>query len=493
MRSRLRLNIRQKVAGALTLAVILIGSIGALSYDYLRQVERNQRIVEIADDLSNVILEARRYEKNYLLYGMQSDLDENSRYVQKGIEVLDSIEPEIADVEGALRLDVLQSDFYEYRNLMQQIQGCRERSDRLCAEHVEERLRETGKTMVDIAQELVSFEREKVLTIIRTLKAHLLYSLLVFLGLSAFLIPVVARGIIRPLRAIEETTHRIAQGHFSLLPVVDSGDETQRVVEVFNRMVMELQKRQDQLLQAKKLSSLGILTSGIAHQLNNPLNNISTSCQILIEELGHGDAPFLRKMLANVEQEVRRARDTVRGLLEFSRVKEFALNRASLWEVVESSVRLISSQLPPGVDLLREVPKEMMLYLDSQRMQQVFLNLLMNAIQAIESPPGQVRIHASTDAAQDQAVITLEDTGIGIADKDLPRIFDPFFTTKDVSSGTGLGLSIVYGIIQRHQGTITVESKQGEGTRFTIRLPLRPSLTPTEPASEMTDPGSLIL
>jgi signal transduction histidine kinase len=161
----------------------------------------------------------------------------------------------------------------------------------------------------------------------------------------------------------------------SALDLVRAG-ENQQVLQALNRMTSELEKRQEQLLQARKLSSIGILTSGVAHQLNNPLNNISTSCQILLEEFGHGDPEFMHKMLTNIEQEVHRARDTVKGLLEFSRDKEFALVPHSLKEVVDRAVRLMSSQVPPGIDIVRDVQADMLLNLDAQRLQEVFLNLL---------------------------------------------------------------------------------------------------------------------
>jgi two-component system, NtrC family, sensor kinase len=248
------------------------------------------------------------------------------------------------------------------------------------------------------------------------------------------------------------------------------------VVEAFNRMVAELERRQDQLVQGKKMSSLGVLTAGIAHQLNNPLNNISTSCQIILEELDQADLEFVRKMLTNVEQEVYRARDIVKGLLEFSRVREFSLKPIPLEDVVKRSIRLMSSQVPPGVDLVDEIPGDLVLELDAQRMQEVFLNLLMNGIQAIQETPGEIRVAAAPAPANHEAVITIEDTGVGIPKEELDRIFDPFYTTKEVGVGTGLGLSIVYGIIEKHHGRISVESKQGEGTRFIIRMPYNPNV-----------------
>src|SRR5574340_541075 len=180
------------------------------------------------------------------------------------------------------------------------------------------------------------------------------------------------------------------------------------------------------------MSSLGVLTAGIAHQLNNPLNNISTSCQIILEELDQGEVELLRKMLTNVEQEVYRARDIVKGLLEFSRVRDFALKTVPLEEVVTRSVRLMSSQVPPGIDVVTEVPGDLVLELDPQRMQEVFLNLLMNAIQAIKDPPGEIKIAARADVPHREVMGTVEDTGAGIPKEELDRIFDPFFTTKEV-------------------------------------------------------------
>ncbi|MEW5910758.1 MAG: HAMP domain-containing sensor histidine kinase, partial [Thermodesulfobacteriota bacterium] len=204
----------------------------------------------------------------------------------------------------------------------------------------------------------------------------------------------------------------------------------------------------------------------------NPLNNISTSCQILLEEGGRTDPEMMHKMLSNIEQEVGRAKDTVKGLLEFSRDRDFALIPVSLAETVERAVKLISSQVPSGIEIRKDIPKDLILNIDPQRMQEVFLNLIMNAVQAIENSSGLISISARTDNYAGEAVITVEDTGMGIPEKNYGMIFDPFFTTKEVGVGTGLGLSIVYGILQKHHGSISVESKVGEGTRFIIRLPL---------------------
>ncbi len=462
------LNIRQKVIVGLTACILAIGFIGGFSYHYLRAIEFKQHVVQLADDLRNLILEARRYEKNYLLYGHTEDLRENQRYTAQALEELDQLVPEVQGLKVASQVDLFKQELQHYRKLMEQMadRGPTQGRD------LEEQLRSRGKTLVDLSEQLVIFERQRILEIIRTLKTQLLVAIAVFLGCMGFFTLIVSRKIITPLRVIENTTGRIAQGNFKPLPVLNTRDETQRVVEAFNRMVAELEKRQDQLVQVKKMSSLGVLTAGIAHQLNNPLNNISTSCQIILEELSQGDLEFVRKMLTNVEQEVYRARDIVKGLLEFSRVRDFSIMSVPLEDVVKRSIRLISSQVPPGIDVVEEVPWDLIVQMDPQRLQEVFLNLLMNAVQAIKETPGQIKIAAHQDDGRKQAVITVEDTGVGIPKEEIDRIFDPFFTTKEIGAGTGLGLSIVYGIIDKHQGTISVESREGEGTRFTIRLPL---------------------
>jgi signal transduction histidine kinase len=217
------------------------------------------------------------------------------------------------------------------------------------------------------------------------------------------------------------------------------------------------------------------LTSGIAHQLNNPLNNISTSCQILLEEANPKDDanPFADKLLHNIEQETNRARDIVKGLLEFSRHQEFSIAPTNLRETVETAIKLISSQLPSNISLKCQIPQDMMLLLDRQRMHEVFLNMIMNAIQAIEPDTGTITIKA--EARNDRALITVCDTGSGVSPEHLDRIFDPFYTTKDVGNGTGLGLSVAYGIIKKHNGTISVSSTPGQGTCFSINLPMAPN------------------
>ena len=465
-------NIRQKIIIGLTACLLAIAAVGIFSFEHLREIERKLHVAELTDDFRNNILEMRRYEKNFLLYGSAEDLTENRQYIAAGMDMLDRISPEVKAQRAAAMVSRIRREMIDYGALMEEMTQRLSLDRHMGDSRLQDQVRERGKSLVASSQELVSFERERILIIVNTLRLQSLSSVAVFILMGAVLIPFVAQKIIRPLGVIENTTLRIANGDFAPLPVLETRDETQRVVEACNRMITEIEKRQDQLVQAKKLSSLGVLTSGIAHELNNPLNNISTSCQILLEELDPNAPELLRRMLTNIEGEVHRARDIVRGLLEFSREKVFSLAPIRVGTVVDRALSLIASHVPAGIDLIKDVPEGLSLELDAQRMQQVFINLIENAIHAIGAPPGQIKISAKPDPETGEAAIMVEDTGGGIPEGEVGHIFDPFFTTKAVGVGTGLGLSIVYGIIQKHHGAISVESKEGEGTRFTIRIPM---------------------
>jgi two-component system, NtrC family, sensor kinase len=473
----LHMNIRRRVLLGMLLSVLAVGLIGTFSYLSLAQIERKMGFIEIIDDLGNTILEIRRYEKNYMLYGHQQDYDESRAYVATAREILVRLEGNAAEFGLSQEHASLKSTLTAYEAdsewlYVKQGNGAGAPQADL------ERLRDTGKHLVDLSRSLVMHERARMLTIVHSLKRQLLLSVVVFLALGGGFLFVLGHKTVLALRRIEQATREIAKGRFTLLAPSGSDDEVERVVGAFNHMTAELQKRQDQLVREKKLSSIGVLTSGVAHQLNNPLNNISTSCQILLEEGGECDPGLGRRLLGNIDQEVARARDIVKGLLEFSRAKEFELKPTVLSEVVERSVRLVSSQVPAGVEIVREVPPELVLPMDAQRMQEVFINLFINALQAIKEPAGRILVSARSDPERGQAVVTVSDSGIGINPDDQARIFDPFFTTKAVGKGTGLGLSIVFGIVEQHQGEILVESTPGKGASFILRLPLETPVVP---------------
>ncbi|MCP4754439.1 MAG: HAMP domain-containing histidine kinase [Proteobacteria bacterium] len=467
-----KLNIRQKLLFAFFAFLLSTSILSVISYRNLTQVEEKFNVVEAAYELSNIVLEIRRYEKNYFLFGREDDYKENTRFINETFDLLNVIRPAVKNPNQKSQLETIASELVAYRSLFQKIHGNASDPNGLDERTSQLMLRNSGQNMVNISLNFVAYERQLILKINTRLKNNILISTSLILLLGILVIFFIIWKVIRPLNIIESSTRSIAKGKFEKVAVWNTKDEIQKVMIAFNQMVDELKKRQNQLVQAQKLSSIGTLASGIAHQVNNPLNNISTSCQILMEDFREDCSDMANKMMTNIESETFRARDIVRGLLEFSRNQEFVLRESRLMEVVDRSIKLVSSQIPSGIEILKQIPDDIVLNLDLQRMQEVFINLLMNAVHAISPESGKVSIVGNKDEPTKTVTILVEDTGQGIPETIRNRIFDPFFTTKDVGSGTGLGLYLVYGIIQQHNGSIRLGKMMREGTKFIIKLPM---------------------
>ena len=260
------------------------------------------------------------------------------------------------------------------------------------------------------------------------------------------------------------------------------GDLRETTAEI-QRREQELRDKQGQLVQAGKLATLGELTTGVAHELNNPLNNIGLFVGNAIDlvELGVVDKGRIVRELRNTMQQVGKATEIISHLRTFGRVAPVSREAVSMNQVVEQALSLMHEQLR-----LHEIeveldlsPAEPVVIGNSIQLEQVLINLLTNARDAVaESPRKVVQIAC---AVRERVIqLTFSDTGPGIPEGLEQRIFDPFFTTKEVGHGTGLGLSITYGIIKEHGGTISVVSPPGEGATFLIQLPVASAdTTPT--------------
>ncbi len=238
---------------------------------------------------------------------------------------------------------------------------------------------------------------------------------------------------------------------------------------------IEMQKQLDltyqQLYQSDKLSSLGTLAAGVAHEINNPLNNISTTCQILLEDLEEELSVENLERLRWIEEHVYKASDIVRALLEFSREHEFRLEPINFQEVVDDTLKLIKGEIPSHIDIEVTLQDGLIIDLDKTRMGQALMNIIINGIHSMQEK-GVLTIRGGIDPRSNLAEIIVKDTGTGISGEHMPHIFDPFFTTKPVGKGTGLGLSLSYKIIERHGGKISVRSRVGRGTQFSLEFPL---------------------
>ncbi len=475
------LSLRHKILIILVCYIVGILVISVVSQKDLLKARNKLEAVELAYSLNSIILEVRRTEKNFLLYGTREDLADNSRQLHLALETTDTISEQARKLRGHPMILQLRENIFSYQRDMKLLSKNYTEGNilELSKNERADRLRTQGQEMLELSRGLVSFEHQQIRRILEQLVNQLFLWSIAAIGIGVITPFLVFLKVLKPLRIIKKATEDIAQGRFDTIEVLDTKDEMQQVMEAYNTMVQELQRRQDQLVQSQKLSSIGTLTAGIAHQLNNPLNNISTSCQIATKEFDSDDPELIRKMLRNIDLETTRARDVVQGLLEFSRAREFAIRSAKLAVIVDRAVKLVKSQIPAGVKLKVSVDEDLTLPMDTQRIQEVLLNMIINASHAIRST-GSIDISARVDKENKHAIITVKDTGIGIPKEIQDRLFDPFFTTKEEGQGTGLGLSIAYGIIQKHHGTISVASKPNRGTTFSIQLPMQLKTSDTD-------------
>ena len=242
---------------------------------------------------------------------------------------------------------------------------------------------------------------------------------------------------------------------------------TIRALSVFNLEQRKLFNEQLQrFAQSEKLSSLGVLAAGIAHEINNPLTNVSLNLEMLKDMVG-GDEK-INKKLDSIDRNVNRASTIAKELLHFSREKETALEPTDLNQVIKSTKNLLKNQSnSPDIKMrLNDIPKVMGI---AWKLEEVFINLLMNSIDACEEEDS-IEIETSLNDTSVQVMIT--DTGHGISDDIISQVFDPFFTTKEIGMGTGLGLSICYNIIKQHGGEITLMSSEQGGTIMTTAFPV---------------------
>lgn len=252
-------------------------------------------------------------------------------------------------------------------------------------------------------------------------------------------------------------------------------EERAQLLQEAERREQELREKQAQLVQSAKLASLGELTTGVAHELNNPLNNINLILGNLIDQVNLQpiDQEGLLLPLKLAMAQVQKASTIINHLRAFGRMAPTEREPVSLNEVLKSTIDLMREQLRlKNIDLTTTLSSSNPFVLGNRiQLEQVFLNLLTNARDAVDSRQKKAVLLRS-DVRGKSVEVTFQDSGIGISSENLTRIFDPFFTTKAVGEGTGLGLSISYGIIKEHQGHISVQSRQGEGSTFHIMLPL---------------------
>jgi len=512
-------SIRQKITFGYYAFIAMVIGLSVITLAQMEFIETRMIFGAAVHEFLDTVLEVRRFEKNYLLYERQTDYRENARYIAQAHDLLVMKSKRFDTIASPDRIQAIQKLLDQYRVMMEQHFTLVGKTSFTFGPSIQERknmidfrIRSIGDTITTAAMDVEMSERKGLIRANNDTQRIVIMSIAVLAVLAVIAGRVLSRIVLEPLERIEKTMDEIADGKFVNIQIGSHEQEIVSLTRAFNRMIRELELRQRHLVQSEKLASLGTLLSGVAHELNNPLSNISSSGQILAEELKEGqgsgvkgqgtqqatpvlDPDFAIELVSQINEQTDRARNIVRSLLEFSRTMDFKKQSLPLRDLLEETIRFVKGQMPKDMTITLNVPDDLSISADKQRIQQAFLNLIKNAIEAVPGK-GAISINArkrrAVDKADDDTGITtylkyrgkctleddtvdieVKDNGAGIPAEVLPKVFDPFFSTKDVGKGSGLGLFIVYEIIEEHDGCIAVSSEPGKGTTFLIRLPVK--------------------
>jgi signal transduction histidine kinase len=468
----LQLTIKRRIIIAVVIQAIMIAIIGLFVYLSFSNVLNKLLSIEKMDDVNISILEMRTEEKNYFLYKDINFLKELAKLGEGTLENMESSKPYVVSTlhrQGRRNYESLLELTRNYLSLAKDVVATG-----VAPVDFEVNFRALGHELTAISEHLLKQEhRKSVNQTIHSVAIMLIASLGVIFLIQLFLWKYFFRLIIEELNIMESLIRKVSEGRFHevAMETISPKNELEIAIKAFSDCARQLEKREAEIKQTGKLASLGVLISGVAHELGNPLNNISLMAQTYLgiyDMLGDEEKKIY---MGDVLNQTERIRKIVGNLLEFSRQMKPELQQWDIGEIVEFVLTLVSNQLmisnvKPHLSIAEGLPA---VYADASQIEQVLVNLFINAIQAMPKG-GDLFISARYDPKEDRLVLEVRDTGTGISNEILPHIFDPFFSTKG-TKGTGMGLSVSYGIIRQHQGDIAVESEEGRGTKFIIKLP----------------------
>ena len=339
-------------------------------------------------------------------------------------------------------------------------------------------------------------------------------SMMLSIGIAAVLAIYTSRAIARPIQSVTHVAEKATQdGNFDLQAPVTTEDEIGVLATSLNHLIQrvatqirELQQAQAQLIQSEKMSSLGRMVAGLAHEINNPVNFIygnltyaqdythdilellylyqqhyphpSADIQTKLDEI---DWQFIRedfpKIMDSMQVGTERIRQIILSLRNFSRLDEAEMKQVNIHEGIDNTLLILNSRLSQNIDIIKQYGQIPLIECYPAQLNQVFMNIINNAIDelSVESRLSKRQILIQTQQVEsNQVEVKIRDTGSGIPPEIKHKIFDPFFTTKPVGQGTGMGLAISYQIIEKHQGKIEVISEVGQGSEFVVSLPIKP-------------------
>ena len=479
--SRPRFSVRFLIGAGFGLVFLFAVTANLLWIASIYRMEEKLHWLEVADKYLYEIQQARRFEKNHFLYG--TGLGEALEHAHRARHLL------VANAEG-LREEVgwafedIVRPAEQYEKMLEAIYQAPtaegEPGSAAQAKSDEVKIRRHGAVMVAAAVDLVSRERKTVEAMFERAKRQPIYSLIPLLALMLYLSHFLAMRIVRPLSRFQGYAQRIARGDFTpITPARRYRDEFTELGMAVNHMLSELQQHEKLLVESHKLRAVGTLTAGVAHELNNPINNILLTAHMLKEDFPDLTDDERLEMLDDIISQSERSNRIVHQLLDFARESEAKTQPLDIGNLVEETVRLAQNQIRlAGVRLETKIaPNLPRVHGDYQQLSQVFLNLLLNALEATTTD-GHIVLTASAMTRSPYLRVNVTDDGMGIPNHQLSSIFDPFFSTKlrgtesARGGGVGLGLSVSQGIVAKHGGRIEVLSEEGKGSTFSVLLPV---------------------
>lgn len=427
------------------------------------QMETSIATAEIVDSIRDL----RRFEKNWFLYSNPNDLHSLKETLGQVYILLESDGQRYAEISSVRLLENLRIELDQYKSLIDGLQW----PDQRLPPHSQEEIRVSGHRLIQWARTFQTVEQKNITRRIQEMNRNTLIAGGLVLVIIFYLRKKLLQSILRPLQEMVTYTEEISLERYEQGWKDSNIKEIRSLTGSLNRMVKKIKERERQLLQKSKMATLGTLIAGVAHELNNPLSNISTSSEILHETV-HERYPEEHRLLLLTERitgQSDRAKRIVRSLLEFSREREVVRAPVRLGDLLPGVAEMVKGKIGPGIDFRVHVEKDGVFSIDRHRIEQVLINLIINATQSM-TDEGTIELVGFMEPDH-SATISVSDSGSGIPDQILGQIFDPFFTTKDVGEGLGLGLAVSREIIEKHGGKIHVETEVGKGTRFTLELP----------------------
>jgi two-component system NtrC family sensor kinase len=520
------MSLKKKIAISFFISAFIIAILAAFEYINFIEIKKEIRYLEITDIVRSNSLQLRRHEKNFFLYPLKAEEESEAirRYIteinttlsnnpamDKSSELsrmkdlinnygqrFEKIKLLLKDMSGEFNKEkvfykkysnvfpIIELTFYE-RPLQgaeflekvfllppshKLITGLKELEFEMSL------LRKNGEDMINISKELDKIARENVENTIYVSRFAMLIFFPLFVIVGIGMLYHISNTVVKRLNLLIDVVEKTGKGNFSQVVTPSQkwgGDEVEVLIQKFNNMEEELVQREEELdqknkelLQSKKLAAIGTLASGVAHELNNPLNNIYISIQVLEREIDETSSQSIRKLVTDIHGQTLRVKRIVGDLLEFARGKTPQLREVELNNLVTMAYKLVGNSADMGKVrfMLDSDPNGVIVRVDPEQIERVFINMFTNAVEAMS---GEGNLTVKIVPEGDFVKIKVSDTGKGMPGKDVENIFEPFFTTKN--KGTGLGLAIVFNVIKKHNGEISVQSEEGKGTTFNITLP----------------------